>query len=660
MLNEVTVTASDRSMSADKDTYIPTSQTKKISANGTDLIRNIGITTLQVSALDGTISTLSGEPVSTFIDFRPASRADVRNIRAEDVKRVDVYDSPDDPRFGGARHVVNYVMAEYEFGGYTKFDAGQYTALNSGMYSAYSKFAYKKMIYDVGVDFEYMHHRHHGYDCLTAYTFPERTIEQTRRADKSLTSTRSIAAFVRPIYQTQKLSISNTFSFKNNTAPDNYTTEQELFNSPDYISGTQTTSTDNSGHSFAWQGNYQLFLSKTLTLVVDPSASYGKNKQYYDYASGTSAVRNIVDEKAWKGAVNVSLQKIFGQQSLTAKVFGELSGNDIDYSGNTVSRQEGRKAAEGLRLQANLTFGKLTLFPNLTLYANHQKINGVSNTDVNLKYFIYASYFFSEKNKLQLSSDYFQQSVPQSSMTDIIQLQNQIYAIAGNSDLKTARWLSVTAQHTYMPVKNLSLTPYAVWQFNDRTICRDYIPMEIDGRDVMLGKVVNSGHSNKYVYGLSANCNLFNNSLHLNANVSGTTRSVHGPFTASCTHVDCNLEARYNFSNFYVSAYYQNKGKSISAFGIERTPDFYFFTAGWGNGNWQLSATAYRLFSTSYRGGFEEITTRYYKNFQHEYTPFYHCRFSFSATYSFSYGKKKVSHNIDTALPSGPESQILK
>ncbi|MDE6137172.1 MAG: hypothetical protein K2F97_06835, partial [Muribaculaceae bacterium] len=110
----------------------------------------------------------------------------------------------------------------------------------------------------------------------------------------------------------------------------------------------------------------------------------------------------------------------------------------------------------------------------------------------------------------------------------------------------------------------------------------------------------------------------------------------------------------------YVSAYYQNKGKSISAFGFERTPDFYFFPAGWGNGNWQLSATAYRLFSTSYRGGFEEITTRYYKNFQHEYTPFYHCRFSFSATYSFSYGKKKVSHNIDTALPSGPESQILK
>lgn len=660
LLNEVTVTASDRSMSADKDTYIPTSQTKKISANGTDLIRNIGITTLQVSALDGTISTLSGEPVSTFIDFRPASRTDVRNIRAEDVKRVDVYDSPADPRFGGARHVVNYVMVEYEFGGYTKFDAAQYTLQNNGMYAAYSKFAYKKMTYDVGVDFEYLHHRHSGYDRLTTYAFPEQTVEQSRGADKSLVSTRNVSAFIRPIYQTKKLLISNTFSFKNNTEPDNYSTEHEQFSSPDYISGTQTTTTDNSGYSFAWQGNYQFFLSNTLSLVVDPSASYGKNNSDYAYTSGPAAIRNLVDETAWKGALSVGVRKTFGRHSVFARLFGQFSGNNLDYSGNTVSRQEGREIDGSLFTQANLSFGKLTFNPSLSLVANRQKINGVSNTYVNPKYYIFASYFFSEKNKLMFASEYFQQSVPQSYRTDILQLQNQIYAIAGNSDLKLARWLNVSAQHTYMPLKNLSLSPYALWQFNDRSICYDYIPMEIDGKNVMLGKVVNSGHSNRYVYGMSANCNLFNNSLHLNANVNGVTHSVHGPFTASCSHFSCNFDARYNFSNFYVSAYYQNKGKSISAFGMQRLPDFYFFTAGWGNGHWQLSASAYRLFSSSYRGGIAEITTRDYTNIRQEYTPFYHCRFSFSATYSFSYGKKKVSSNIDTSLPSGPESQILK
>ena len=136
MRKNITVPADTRFMSAEKETYIPTGQNKKISADGTSLLQNIGISTLNVSALEGTISTIGGEAVSTFIDFMPASRTDVRNIRAEDVKRVEVYDFPSDPRFGGAKHVVNFVMEKYEFGGYTKLDGSQYTIYNEGDYSA--------------------------------------------------------------------------------------------------------------------------------------------------------------------------------------------------------------------------------------------------------------------------------------------------------------------------------------------------------------------------------------------------------------------------------------------------------------------------------------------------------------------------------------------
>ena len=81
----------------------------------------------------------------------------MRNIRAEDVKRVEVYDFPSDPRFGGAKHVVNFVMEKYEFGGYTKINGNQYTIYNQGEYNAFTKFAYKRMVYDVGVDFGYVH-----------------------------------------------------------------------------------------------------------------------------------------------------------------------------------------------------------------------------------------------------------------------------------------------------------------------------------------------------------------------------------------------------------------------------------------------------------------------------------------------------------------------
>ena len=660
MLKEVTVTASDRSMSAEKETYIPTSQNKRISADGSQLIQNIGITTLKVSPVDGTIRTITGEPVSTFIDFRPASRTDVRNIRAEDVKRVEVYDYPSDPRFGGARHVVNYVMAQYEFGGYSKIDAGQYTVLNSGMYGVYSKLAYKKMIYDVGVDFEYLRNRHSANDATAEYIFPEKTVEQTRQTVKSLDKKQNVSVFFRAVYQTKKTTITNTFSFTQNKRPDNLTQFDNEFSSQEYKSGLNTSIDNDVNRSFSWTGNYQFFLSKTLALVVSPKASYARNKRDYLYEWDGSSILNLVDEKAWNGGLSATLRKSIGKQSVSANLYGNFAGNNIDYGGTTPSYQEGRQVNGGLWLQANLNFGKLTLNPSFTAYAEKLKINGKSSTTFNPKYYLFASYLFSSKNRLQLSSQYYQQTVPQSYKTDFMQIQNQIMAVAGNSELKMARWFSTSLAHTYFPLKFLSLSAFGSYTHTGRMITCDYLPVEVDGRDMILRKYVNDGHSNKFNYGLTANCDLLKNSLHLFASVDGTTRSVKGPFTATGTHFMCNLEARYTFSDFFISAYYQSKQKTISSLGINRIPDYYFFTVGWGNGNLQLQAMAIRPFSSSYRSNAAEYDSRYYRIHGQDYAAGYHCRFIFSATYSFSYGKKKVSKEIDTDLPTGPESQILK
>lgn len=660
MLKELTVTASDRNMSAEKDTYIPTSKTKKISANGTDLIRNIGITTLQVSAVDGTISTVSGQPVSTFIDFRPASRTDVRNIRAEDVKSVDVYDFPSDPRFGGAQHVVNYVMMQYEFGGYTKFDAGQYTVVNNGMYGAYSKFAYKKMVYDIGVDFDYTRNHHDLSEQRSVFSYPGRDVDYTRHTDASLTNNRNISAFLRAAYQTKKLSISNTVSFTHNRVPDNNTSATEHFSSPDYISGSEASVTNNTGRTLAWEGNYQFNLAGNMSLVLEPKASYADNDRDYTYTAGTASIRNLVDEKAWRGYLSASLRKAFGNHSATARLYGNVAGNNIDYGGTTPSTQDGRNVYGGLWMQGNFSFGKFRFLPSVTLYAERLKVNDYRESNFAPKFFINGVYLFSNKNKTEFSAQYYQETVGQRYKTDFLQFQNQIFAIAGNPDIKLSNWFDFTLQHTYMPFSALSATIYGSYTYSDKSICADYVPMQIDGHDMMVRRFVNAGTTNKAVGGLSINSNLFDGALNLTAHVNCTYQNVNGPFSDSGAHVMCNLSARYIFANFFISAYYQSKNKTISPYGIERIPDYYFFNAGWGNGHWQLSAYAFRPFSKSYKCRTVEIYTNDYTNFRQDYSAGYHCRFALCATYSFSYGKKKVSHNIDTNLPSGPDSQILK
>lgn len=658
-LKELTVTASDRSISAEKETYIPTSQNKRISADGTQLIQNTGITTLNVSSFDGTISTLSGEPVSTFIDFRPASRTDVRNIRAEEVKRIDVYDFPTDPRFGGARHVVNFVMVQYEFGGYTKINADQLTVMNNGQYGAYSKLAYKKMIYDVGVDFDYTNNKHGRIVQQSEFVFPDKTVSYVEETKNSLEKNHNVSAFLRAVYSTKKTVLTNTFSLRYRKSPHNYSEAEERFDVPEYTSGMDFSSEDRKSIGFSWSGNYQFTLPKKLMLVVEPKASYSKNDMDNRYSSGTASIVNLVDEKAWSAGLSVSLRKSLGKHSLTAKVYGNASGNNIDYQGTTPSYQKGRQIYGGAMLQGNFILGNLTLSPNVVVYADKLKINGISETTVNPQYFVYASYFFSPKNRTQFSSMIYRQSAGQRNKTDFVQLQNQIFAIAGNPDLKNSTWLSASLQHTYMPTKAFTISPYMGFKYNRHAICYDYVPEVIGGRDVMVRKYVNAGNNTDFTYGVSMFYKLFDNALSLGANINGVTQNFHGPITDSGTYVVCHVDARYTIRDFYISALYQPGRRQISCDGVSHSRGFYYLKAGWGNGNLQLSVTAVRPFS-SYRSSRYEINTRYYNTVAQEYSASSHSRFIFSATYSFSYGKKKVSKEIDTDLPTGPESQILK
>ncbi len=94
-------------------------------------------------------TSAGGETISMFIDFLPASAQQIREIRPQDIERIDIIHSPDDPRFQNARVVANYIMKKYLYGGYTKVDGTQKFMPYYGNYGLYSKFSYKKMTYDL-------------------------------------------------------------------------------------------------------------------------------------------------------------------------------------------------------------------------------------------------------------------------------------------------------------------------------------------------------------------------------------------------------------------------------------------------------------------------------------------------------------------------------
>ena len=115
-LDEVVVEARNQRLGAEVSTYIPTSKQKNSSQTAADLLNRMAIPQIKISANDN-ITDLAGKSVDVFIDFLPASKDDLQGMRMQDVKKVEYYDFPSDPRFQGKAHVINFVMQKYEYGG---------------------------------------------------------------------------------------------------------------------------------------------------------------------------------------------------------------------------------------------------------------------------------------------------------------------------------------------------------------------------------------------------------------------------------------------------------------------------------------------------------------------------------------------------------------
>ncbi|RRD71371.1 hypothetical protein [Tannerella forsythia] len=151
-LPEVIVKAELQKTSAQSSVITPTMRQKNSAQNAVDLLRKIAMPQISINLMNNAITTQTGDGVVLFINFIPASKEDIEGLLTTDVRRVEYLDFPTDPRFQGHEHVINFIVHKYEYGGYTKLSVKEnfLTGLSSNV-SLYSKFAYKKMIYDLYV-----------------------------------------------------------------------------------------------------------------------------------------------------------------------------------------------------------------------------------------------------------------------------------------------------------------------------------------------------------------------------------------------------------------------------------------------------------------------------------------------------------------------------
>lgn len=639
-LSNLTVKTEYARIEDDKTVFMPGKREKNAAHGGADLLLAMGLPTVRVNPADMSITTNLGEGVQTFIDFLPADKNELSGMRPQDVRYVEVYENPQDPRFNGARYAVNFIMVKYEYGGYTKLNAFQRVPDPSGNVSANSKFIYKKMTYDVAAGYFYEINNHSRNESESLYEFPDQKVSWLSSTFDRHYRHATEYATLRAIYSDSLRVVSNTIGYQGNGShfqrKDNNIYTPEIY--PDDIS---TSGIDFRSNSANWRGNWQFFFPHDISLTVEPILRYSHHSTSNSYnTAGTDIITNA-KENAWYGHISINGSKQWGKQSLTASLYGEFSDNKLHYEGSDLSRVHNFTDAIGVGLSSRLYFGKFWTSPTVILYHKHRKFDDVKDNQFIPIYYVNIGYKFNGRHAVRIGSEMAHTTASVAERSPNIVVRNLLDAVTGNPSLRSTLFNSITGGYNWKVSDPLFLSAFCQYRHWTKPITSTYTPTEINGRRMMLKSLEQNGAYCELSYGVVATANLLNRSLNFRVDISGTYGHRTGKYNYDGNSMDLSVGINYYLKDFYFSAYYQLPKRHVSLSSRYcREPSYYQFRAGWGHNGFNISLGAINFANSSTKGYYVKQEYENFSLWSQDYSRFNTWGLNLTLSYSFSYGRK--------------------
>lgn len=658
-LRELTVEGRTRYIDGDKTVYLPTKQQKNSAYSGVSLLAGLTISGLNVNPSTGQVTTNAGEGVSLFIDYLSASDQEVASLRPQDVLRVETLEYPADPRFNGARHVVNFVLIKYEYGGYTKLDATQYLDRANGNYSVKSKMVYRRMTYDLATGINYNSDNHVNTYQDAIYKFDDLQVAKTEKIDEGNLKNNSEYLTLRAIYRKNTTALSNTLGVDWSNEPYREGTGQVRYTPQVYPDGDLSTSHKDKSWSPSWKGEYVLPLDENWTLNINPRAQYTHTVSDYTYQSDGSAFVNDVSENAWTVSTSADLQRAIKKQSVALRVRGEYKKNSLHYTGSNVSDANISYTGFLFGLRGNLVFGKLHLQGNISMEYTQDASDNIKINNWHPRGFISAYLPINRKNSISMSFEQSRATANRNMFSPVLVHNSDIDAVRGNADLHTYRFNNVIANYNFMPTDQFSLAIFGNWQRHSSPIVAYYEPLPDSAKPVMVRSYVNSGYLQSFIYGLQAGFQLFDNALSINASVMGKNDQERSFKSLNANCCMYNFYAQYTIKDFTFSGYFNSKAKALMHGNLYFAPQNYWFAASWHRNAFMVRFTLNNFCNNGWQQmKMRTIDPRYEATLINNSTD-YHRGFILGVSYSFNYGKK-VKRGDEVGRTGSLESAILR
>lgn len=666
-LDEVVVEANMQYASSDVTTYYPDRNSKRTAQNAIDLLNRMAIPQINVNPIGGSVQTPGGDEIAIYIDMEPATQEEKDALRPEDVKKVEYYVFPSDPRFNHEKYVINITLRHYDYGGYAKLSGTGNIMAGSGSGLAYTKITYKRMTYDISINDKYTDRHHTGTEQTQVFRFPQAngSIDEITRSnylDGSRFQQNQFGASFRAKYMSQKAVISNSVFITALNTPHSSYDGRLLFSSDNYNSSTYSNSLNSTYFYPRWRGNYYFDLGNGFKLNAIPSFFYQHTKSNRKYLSGATSIVTDATEDAVTGEMQVQLNKSFLKyHTLDFNLLGIYYNNKVKYSGNTVASPEFNQFAYGGIL--GYTFSKGNYYGQLSagFAGESNKIDGVRTNSFIPLVILNSQYAFNQKNSLSVSAMLNVRPVQAAEKTpDVIQ-ENELLYKTGNPHLRNVKVSKVTIDYTWLPNNKFSLSAFSGWSRDFNRI----VPVFSSNTDdrIMLRTLDNNGYYQNIYIGASFTAKLLRNSLVLRATPQMRFDKISGIYADTNNYLSLSLNASYYLGKFYISAYYSPAfrelvSQSLTATSVKRK-SAYQMKIGWSNGAWNLTATAVNIFRRNWVEETSRLTSQWFDQYTTEYGAGSHQFVSLTASYTFGFGKK-VRRGDEVQTMGAGSSAIMK
>ncbi|MCM1032580.1 MAG: TonB-dependent receptor family protein [Odoribacter sp.] len=661
-LRSITVEEDAVILSPDKNTYMPTQRQKQFSSTGFDLLSHMAIPTLIVTPGSNTITDVFGNVCEIFINFTPASNDDLNAMNIANARKIEVYDSPADPRFRGARKAINIVVQEYAYGGYSKFMASE-TTLNgfSNKSNIYNKFTYKRMTYDLYVGVANNNNSHSGSDTKSQFTLNDGEVTRNETTTTSKNILNSFPVTFRASLNSTRLQLQNLVSFTHESSPEQSYSGQLSFNNNFDKDYNFTRSNSSRLNSFNYNGSLYWWHPRDFAIDYSHSLSYDHRNNSSAYF--TDAVNIPIVNDAVENRTSLKLN-LYGLKAFGSKHRVRLGGrfiylNDIvDYPTNVGSTDHLKTTTGGITTQYTFSTKKFNLSANLGFGFERISANNTTHTektpfgDVNFWWKI------SNKNSLTAYASYGVWTPGVDMRQDMVIRDNEYLYLTGNSSLANYQALNTNLAYNFYANNKFNMAAFVGCDEYFNRVATIYSPY---GNNALIRSYINNGNYSNLYAGASANLKLFNNSLQLYANITQKFFKSSGLYDSTLSPLRIQLQASYYWKSFYVLASWGSKNSTLTENSniVIRNRQSYLIEAGWGNGTWVVSLTAKNIFRNKWDSDTWSQETPLYSKWETLYSPKAHASLNLTVTYTIGYGKKTRRANEVGAYGSSP-SAIIK